>query len=132
LSCAQTRETTDAGFTLVEVLVAFAVLALALAGLYASLGGSARTLGDIELRDRAAAAMQSHLDTLVTGPHPSGGSQGRYSNGIVWRAQVLPLGRRGTDGGVSTEPARVMLTTFDGQGRVLLTLETIALIQKGP
>jgi general secretion pathway protein I len=69
------------GFTLIEVVVAFAILALALGALYEVFGGSLKRSGVSRQRELAALRAESLL------------SEFRGSGG------ALPKERRGTDGG---------------------------------
>jgi general secretion pathway protein I len=124
--------TNDDGFTLVEVLVAFIVLALALAGIYATLANSARLQADLALRDSAMAEAQSHLARLVAGPLTAGESNGRFASGVAWRAVVTPLANYGSAPGVTATPATITLTVLDGRNRVLTNFNTVALIQRAP
>jgi general secretion pathway protein I len=122
----------DDGFTLVEVLVAFVILALALSGVYAGLGNSAGTLREMRLRNATAAESQAHLDRLVAGPLAAGETTGRYSNGVAWQVSVTPLHRSSTRTEPALSPARVSLTARDHSGRPLVSLDTIAMIVSSP
>lgn len=76
--------TPDGGFTLIEVLVAFIVLALALAGVYAALADSARVQADLALRDNIMAEAQSHIDRYIAGPL----DDRRNVGPLCWRGRV--------------------------------------------
>jgi type II secretory pathway pseudopilin PulG len=82
-------EAGNAGFTLVETIVAFAVLALILTVL---LGGLSRmTTGGrrAEILREALALAQARLDGLgVVEPLTPGESTGRFDNGFVWRLRI--------------------------------------------
>ncbi|OPH17317.1 general secretion pathway protein GspI, partial [Azospirillum brasilense] len=49
------------GLTLLELLVAFAIMALALGMLYRAMGGSARSVADVDRYQRAVVLAQSLL-----------------------------------------------------------------------
>ena len=49
------------GFSLLELLVAFSIMALALGMLYRASGGSARSVADVETRQRASVLAESLL-----------------------------------------------------------------------
>jgi general secretion pathway protein I len=80
------------GFTLLEVIVAFALLALALTLLLGSLSGAARQVREAEDASRATLHAQSLLaqigvgETLQPGQQEGQFEQGRYR----WRLSVAP------------------------------------------
>lgn len=122
----------DSGFTLIEVLVAFAVLSVGLAGVYGAMTNEARVEADISLRREAMRAAQSHLDRLLVERTPAGETTGRYANGIIWRVTVTSLGRVGGAPEITSEPARLLLVASDARGRPLVTFDTVSLIGRAP
>ncbi len=79
------------GFTLVETLVAFAVLALAMSQLMAALGGGARNESRADFLLRASREGQSHLDAVgIEKPIARGETSGAYDDGLLWSLQVEP------------------------------------------
>ncbi|WP_312709936.1 prepilin-type N-terminal cleavage/methylation domain-containing protein [Stenotrophomonas sp.] len=80
------------GFTLLEVIVAFALLGLALTLLLGSLSGGARQVKDAELRTRAVLHAQSLLAAAgVEEPLQVGRQQGEWEQGRYrWELQVQP------------------------------------------
>ncbi|SMR82991.1 MULTISPECIES: prepilin-type N-terminal cleavage/methylation domain-containing protein [Stenotrophomonas] len=80
------------GFTLLEVIVAFALLGLALTLLLGSLSGGARQVRDAELRTRAVLHAQSLLAAAgVETPLQAGSQQGEWGQGRYhWQLQVQP------------------------------------------
>lgn len=64
------------GLTLLELLVAFAIMAMALGLLYRVMGGSARSAGDIERYQRAMVLAQSLLSLRDTVPEGVATSRG--------------------------------------------------------
>lgn len=64
------------GFTLLEILVAFAIMAISMAMIYRSMGASARTTADISIRQEAVLLAESLLQTqdsvLETGWNETG------------------------------------------------------------
>ena len=81
------------GFTLLEVIVAFALLALALTLLLGSLSGAARQVREAEDASRATLHAQSLLaqigvgETLQSGQQEGQFEQGRYR----WRLSIAPF-----------------------------------------
>ncbi|MNV71775.1 hypothetical protein D3C71_1648130 [compost metagenome] len=77
------------GFSLLELLVAFAIMALALGMLYRASGGSARSVAQVETRQRAAVLAESLL--ALRDAIPSGGwRESGQSAGFSWRIQSAP------------------------------------------
>jgi general secretion pathway protein I len=80
------------GFTLLEVIVAFALLGLALTLLLGSLSGGARQVRDAGLRTRAVLHAQSLLASAgVEAPLQVGSQSGEWEQGRYhWQLQVQP------------------------------------------
>lgn len=80
------------GFTLLEVLVAFALLAIALTLLLGTLSGAARQVGQADVRTRAVLHAQSLLSSVgIESPLQEGQQQGRWEQGRYrWQLQVRP------------------------------------------
>jgi general secretion pathway protein I len=82
-----------AGFTLIEVILAFALLALALTLLLSTLSGASRQVHDAADASRAALHAESLLatfdggDLLAPGTQDGSFEQGRYR----WRLEVQPF-----------------------------------------
>jgi general secretion pathway protein I len=79
------------GFTLIETLVAFAVLALAMSQLMAALSGAAQNESRADFFLRASREGQSQLDALgVEGRVVRGETNGSYDDGLLWSLTVEP------------------------------------------
>lgn len=80
------------GYSLLEVIVAFAVLALALTLLLGSLSGASRQIKQADLRSRAVLHAQSLLAvTGVVEPLQDGQRSGQWDDGRYrWQLQVAP------------------------------------------
>ena len=84
----------EAGFTLLEVLVAFVVAAMFLAVTFELLSGSLVGIGRAEVHDRALAIAQSRLEAAgVAEPLVPGITSGRQDSRFTWRSEVRPFGR---------------------------------------
>ncbi|WDS35678.1 prepilin-type N-terminal cleavage/methylation domain-containing protein [Pseudoxanthomonas sp.] len=100
------------GFTLIEVVVAFGLLALALTLLLGALSGAARQIHQAGMSGRAALHAQTILAQVGAGAglepgHDEGDlEQGRYH----WRLDIAPWTdpRLPTDGLVNTGAARLL------------------------
>ena len=114
----------DDGFTLIEVLVAFAILTLGLVAFFGSAGLSSRLRADSLVRSEALAHSQSHLAALGHSmPLEPGTSSGTYTGGISWRLGISELpGSTGT-----AVPRLVTLDAFDRSARLLTRLRTVKL-----
>jgi general secretion pathway protein I len=90
------RTDRDAGFTLIETLVAFAILAIGLAVLMRFFGEVLDRDGKVEPQATAASLGQSLLARLGTDlPVRDGVTDGRFENGYRWRLTVTPYGDDG-------------------------------------
>lgn len=103
------------GFTLIEVIVAFALLALALTLLLGSLSGAARQVRGAEDAGRAALHAQSLLAQTGVGVALSPGTtEGEWENGRYrWQLQVSPF----------VDPVRPPTTTIDPGAPRLVQLQ---------
>lgn len=73
------------GFSLLESLVAFAILAMSLSQLLNGVSGGVRNESRADFLLRAAREGASQLDALgVDGPIPFGETSGRYQDGLYW------------------------------------------------
>lgn len=89
--------TEEAGFTLVETLAAFTILALVLIVLLAGLSPVTRGGRDAEAMREALRLARSKLDGLgVTEPLAPGESTGRFGNGFEWHLQIREV-RKGAN-----------------------------------
>lgn len=85
------RPTVHYGFSLLEILVAFSVLAIALGVLMRVFGGAARAAGVTEEYARAVVAAESLLaDVGVGRPLVVGASEGRLGDEFRWILRVAP------------------------------------------
>jgi prepilin-type N-terminal cleavage/methylation domain-containing protein len=85
------RDERQAGFTLVEVLVAFAILSMVLLTLFSGL--STALFGDrrAEFTRIALRLAKAELDTAGVATHLTPGETiGRFENGMEWRMSVQP------------------------------------------
>jgi general secretion pathway protein I len=79
------------GFTLIEALVAFAILALVMAQLLAAASGAATNESRADFLLRASRLGQSQLDALgLETPIAPGETTGRYDDGLLWSLVVAP------------------------------------------
>lgn len=87
------RRRSSAGFTLVETVVALAILALSLGVLYQSFGWSTRRTAALANNEAAWLAAQSLLAEIRSRPTlQPGTTDGEWPNGLRWITQVDTYG----------------------------------------
>jgi len=107
------------GFTLLEVLVAFAIAAMAIGVLYNSGLGALHSTQVASRYDEAVARARSHLALAVhASPLVSGDWQGDDGGGFHWRLRVTPI--------TSTAVRSVNMVTFRKSSSFPLTLYAIS------
>jgi len=115
----------DAGFTLVEVIVAFAIVTMVLAALYFSIAGAYRGYAHAQVREQALALARAHLDMIgLEEPLQPGESTGTYETGVVWRLAIESVKTETHKG----RAFRIQLEALDHGGQPLLRLETFKLV----
>jgi len=126
------------GFTLIEVIIAFALLALALTLLLGTLSGSAREVRWSTDAGRAALHAQSLLDQVGVGEALRPGARdGEFEDGRYrWNLQIEPYADPSQRNLATIDPAaprllRLALTMEWGEGgpRQRLELQTLRLAQ---
>lgn len=116
------------GFTLIETLVALAILAVLLVAFYETMGTGFRTLDRAALIDEAVSIAQSELDRAVAQrriPDERQGRAGRHA----WRIEPRPF--RGPAADVPLRAVLVRLSvTPPGMAREI-SIERIILVRRG-
>lgn len=80
------------GFTLIEVVVAFAIFTLSVGALYECFGGSIRRNAQAHEREQGLLAAQSLLSRLRASPAPwKADESGSLEGGWLWRIEVAPF-----------------------------------------
>jgi general secretion pathway protein I len=78
------------GFSLLELMVAFVVMAFSLGMLYQASGGTVRSLADTEQHLRASMLAQSVLNSRSSVPE-TGWNEAGQSAGLAWRVSSGPF-----------------------------------------
>jgi general secretion pathway protein I len=121
----------EGGFTLLEVLVALTILAVALTSLFAIFGNSLARAREAQSRMEARALASSLLAQAETQPTVTfGETSGRLASGMEWRFDVR---RYGDDQDTQAWPAAAAEMTAtvrwgdktDGRSFALTTLRTV-------
>lgn len=118
----------EAGFTLIEVLVAFAIVSLCLASLYSALAGHSRQVTVTDMHRQTLAYARTHLDSFGESLSVQDSPMtGRYPNGTLWRLSVRAISIGGaTD--AAARPFFVALEVFDRSGRSVIVLNSIKML----
>lgn len=92
----KTARNAQAGFTLLEVLVATVVMGIAVAGLIAGLSQSVKNAGRLSDYDRSAMLARTKMNELIPDlsiPY-EGSVEGQFEEGGGWRATTRPFESR--------------------------------------
>ena len=126
-----------AGFTLVEILVALAIVGLTLAALFEVFSNGLRGTESAEQHTIATLLARSKLAEIgVVVPFEAGEETGEYDSGFSWRSVIRP--HETTDGSLHEEPvAHAFVVTVEvawGAGNVekrvsLTTLRLVSVAQ---
>jgi general secretion pathway protein I len=79
----------QAGFSLLELLVAFAIMAMSLGLIYRAMGASARNAGDLELHQQASMLAESLLNSKDSVTDQGWNESGVF-NSFNWRVSSGP------------------------------------------
>lgn len=113
----------DQGFSLVEVLVALAIVGFALTAYYRLVGDSVRGRHAAELQELAMVRAANLIErTGVDLPALSG--SGAFDDGMIWRIVVTPLGKIKAQQGSGPERIWLEVAIDDKWGRRLARIET--------
>src|SRR5262249_2971899 len=120
-----------AGFTLVEIIVALAILALSLNVMLPVISDALWRTGEAEAQAEAASLARSLLAQAGSAvPLRDGTAAGQFENGFRWRLEVTPYG--GGDKAMTVRAYKVVAEVFweDGRPRSL-ALATLRLGANG-
>ena len=120
----------EAGFTLLEVLVAFAILAVALAGMLQAFGGGLDTVRRTQAANETWSAARSLLERVGTElPLEAGQRSGTDESGLAWTVAIRPR-KNALDQVKAHERAYALFdvaVTVSRAGAPVATLQTIRL-----
>ena len=87
----------EAGFTLLEVMVATLIMSIAVVGLLSSIGASLRNAARLTAYDRAVMLSRTKMDELLANHRiPAGATvEGAFDPETGWRAHFSPFESRG-------------------------------------
>jgi general secretion pathway protein I len=120
-----------AGFTLVEIIVALAILALSLNVILPVISDALWRTGEAEAQAEAASLARSLLAQAGSAvPLHDGTAAGQFENGFRWQLEVTPYG--GADQAMPVRAYRVVAEVFWDDGRPRsLALATLRLGANG-
>lgn len=111
-----TGRSVQGGFSLLELLVAFVIMAMSLGMLYRASGGTVRSLGDTEQAMRATLLAQSLFNSRDAVP-ASGWRESGESAGFSWQVESAPFPTESRGPGVVVlHQVRVTLAWTDARG----------------
>lgn len=122
----------EAGFSLVEVLIAFAIVALGLATFYTSMSLHLSGAAEARLRQETLLLAQSEIEVATRlRPLRIGETTGTFANGTKWQLRIEPVERTDeeTKGAV---PLLFRLGVFDERGRTIVSLTTLDIVRPDP
>jgi len=128
-------DVSDAGFTLMEVLVALAILSLSLGVLFAafsqSLDRAHRNQRDMKARLLAQALLEG---TVVPGQVRLGQTHGETADGLFWTLDVRPFGTTDDRSSLRSWPVKVTANVMwqDGESRRASKLTTLRPLASPP
>ncbi|ODS76863.1 MAG: hypothetical protein ABS39_11745 [Acidovorax sp. SCN 65-28] len=103
------------GFSLIEILVAFAIMAMSLAVLYRAMGSGIRDVGVLEQREKAVMLARSLLlakDDVLPGDQGDSGVE----DGLSWRVSVLPFSTEAAAARPGAVPLHLVVVSVDWVG----------------
>jgi prepilin-type N-terminal cleavage/methylation domain-containing protein len=118
----------QSGFSIMEALVALAIIAVGLTAFTKAVSSSYRTAARLKLSVAALTSARSHLDAVgQTGPLEDGVFTGSYPNDLPWRLSVTALADAPRPPAAGARPYWVVVEAFDRRGVRLVKLETAKL-----
>jgi general secretion pathway protein I len=123
----------NAGFTLIEVLVAIAVLAVVLGAIGAVVGNTVRAIRSVDRRLPLLETAQSLIAALPTRDALQPGTQTGTSGEFRWRIDAVLLNRNVPDDANAAKwmPLAITVRVQGGEGPPL-RLDTVRLIPRPP
>lgn len=125
------ERTSDAGFGIIEAIVALAIISFALPALYKAMAGAYKAEGRMKVHEAALVLARSQLDAVGSdGTIQPGTFSGTYENGLPWQLTVSALSDNGSTGPAKSRPYWIVLEAYDRGGVRLLRFQTAKLLRE--
>jgi general secretion pathway protein I len=123
----------ETGFTLIEMLVALAIVAVSMAVLFRVISDNLERARRARDETAAMSLVQSLLAQSSSGIPQPGVSTGKFGNGFFWRLQTEPLGGARERAGWPVDAVTIIATVSwrDGSEAGSRTLTTLRVIPGG-
>ena len=126
------RSSRRAGFTLVEIIVALAILALSLSAILPAISDALWRTSEAEAQAEAASLARSLLAEAGSAvPLSNGSATGQFGNGFRWRLQVTPYGGAAQDAAVRAYKVMAEVSWDDARSEHSVALTTLRLGANG-
>lgn len=116
------------GFTLLEILVAMAIMAMSVVMIYRAMGSGASAVAKVTLQQKAIILAESLLASRDWVP-AQGWNESGVSAGMAWRAisapYQTPAGQSATPGAVRLHKIGITVQWLDGEKPQALELNTL-------
>ena len=123
----------EQGFTLVEALVAFAILAVVLVAAFRTAGTGLRAIDAAATTEAAVLAARSQMDRIIALRQLSGPRKGQIEGTpYTWELEVLPPSRAWSLQPLARKPAQVRLTVswLSRSGTSRIQLERVIFLER--
>ncbi len=126
------RSNNEDGFTLVEVLVAFAILAGAVIVSFQIFAEGLRTLSAAEARRKDAEIARLEFATARASGTLAEGSRAGATDGVAWTISVQAIEDMAAPGNSSLRPYRIVVSAASGGAAEAIVVDTIELLPVKP
>ncbi len=119
------RRKKQSGFSLLELLVAFAIMAMSLGLIYKSMGASARSVADLSLHQQATMLAETLLNTRNSVTDQGWNESGEHAS-FAWRVSSQPFVSPTTSPElVRLHEINITVSWLDGAGKRQLDAKTL-------
>lgn len=120
------RQSGESGFTLLEMLVAIAILGGSMAAIFASFAWASEVVQRTRLSQQARVVAQSMLALASVSAGGLSDSQGDTDNGLIWKMRVIPEASAGPEH--KSRAATVIIDLSQSGGRTAKSYSLAGLV----